>query len=58
MSSDSMKNFLLDTNDSKIVLDERIKIRGGWVAQVNFICENICKNANTINEKPGIPNKF
>ena len=39
MSSDNMKNIVLDTSDDWIVLDQRIKTKDGWVAGVGFINE-------------------
>ena len=50
MSSDGMKNVVLDTSDSQILLDQRIKTRDGWVAEVNFICKDICEKAHSVND--------
>ena len=45
-----MKNIVLDTSDSQIVLDQRIKTRDGWVARVHFIHEDFCEEAHAVNE--------
>ena len=57
MSSDNMKNIVLDTSDDWIVLDQRIKTKDGWVAGVGFIHEVFCEKAHVINEN-GAPMKF
>ena len=50
MSSNSMKNVVLDMRDGLIELDQRLKTRDGWVAKVDFIHENSCEKAHTANE--------
>ena len=50
MSSDSMKDIILDISECWIVVDQRIKTRDEWVAGVNFIHEDSCEEAHSVNE--------
>ena len=58
MSSDSMKNIVLDTSDGWIVIDWRITARDEWVAEVDFIHEDFCEKANAVIQKKKVINEF
>ena len=56
MSSDSMKNIVCNTTVGWIVMDQRIKTRGGWVAGVDLFVIIFIKRLMLLVQQPAQQN--